>query len=73
MRTYLKIHFNSEGENPMETLKRVKKVGFIPVVGDYDFVIDYNTPGEYSEIISRLHDALAGSGVYYRLVSRDAV
>ena len=71
MRTYLKIHFSSEGENPMEAIKRVKEVGFVPVVGDYDFVIDYCTPEEYEDIIRRLHDALGGSGVYYRLVSRD--
>ena len=71
VRTYLKIHFNSEGETPMDIIKRVKNIGFIPVVGDYDFVIDYKTPTEYSDIIKRLHDTLAGSKVYYRLVSRD--
>ncbi len=71
LKTYLKLHFYSEGPNPLEIVKLVKQIGFLPVVGDYDFVIEYDTPSEYADIVRRLHDALAGTRVYYRLISKE--
>ncbi|MCD6461325.1 MAG: hypothetical protein J7L61_01105 [Thermoplasmata archaeon] len=71
MKTYLKLHFNSEGKNPLDIIRMVKEVGFVPMVGDYDFVIEYDSPSDYADIVTRLHEVLAGSKVYYRLVSKE--
>ncbi len=56
----------------MNVIKRLKDLNFSPVVGEYDFVKEYNTTEEYAEIVKELYDALKGTGVRYRLITRKA-
>ncbi|RLF49622.1 MAG: hypothetical protein DRN20_01570 [Thermoplasmata archaeon] len=69
MKTYIKLYFNSEGAPPMEVINTLKSVGFQPVVGNYDFVIEYESPQEYAEILTKLHNALRGKRVSYTLTT----
>lgn len=71
MKTYLKIHFSSEGFSPMEVIKLVKSIGFAPVVGNYDFSIEFSGPKEYAEIVDKLHDKLKGTKVMYALSTKE--
>ena len=70
MRLYIKIYFNSESISPLEIIKSIKEMGFEPVVGDYDFVKNFDTPEEYGILVEKLHDTLQGTSTYYRLSTR---
>ncbi|MDO9537207.1 MAG: hypothetical protein Q7J68_02690 [Thermoplasmata archaeon] len=67
MKLYLKIYFNSEGASTMDVITIAEKVGFEPHVGDYDFVIDFESPEEYSEIMGKLHTMLKGTKTMYKV------
>lgn len=72
MKLYVKIHFSSEGKDPLDVIRAVEEVGFSPVIGDYDFVIEFQTPEEYGRVIKRLHLVLKGSRASYSLTTRKA-
>ncbi len=65
MKLYLKIYINSQGASTLEIIKIAEKMGFSPSVGDYDFVIDFETPEEYGEILEELHRMLKGTKALY--------
>jgi hypothetical protein len=73
MKTYLKLQFSSEGELPSETIKRLEKLGWKPIRGDYDFVMEGGLGeglGEsFRDMIDKLHRTLEGTGVRYSLYS----
>ena len=66
----MKLYFSSESISPLEIVKSVKELGFRPVVGDYDFVTDFETPEEYGILVETLHETLAGTNTTYRLTTR---
>ena len=73
MKTYLKIQFHSEGAPPSEVIKRLEKLGWKPIRGDYDFVMEGGL-GEglgqsFRDMIDQLHDTLDGTDVRYTLYS----
>ncbi|MBS3782204.1 MAG: hypothetical protein KGY66_05525 [Candidatus Thermoplasmatota archaeon] len=70
MRMYVELYFSSEGTNPLEILDKMKDLGFDPVVGEYDFAKDYETPEEYEEILNDLTQVLEGTDTRYRLTTR---
>ncbi len=70
MKLYIELYFSSNGTEPMKVIKKLKDIGFDPVVGEYDFAKDYDTPAEYGEIIDKLSRALRDTGVNYRLITR---
>lgn len=70
MKLYIKVYFNSESISPLEIIKSIKDMGFEPVVGDYDFVKDFETPEEYGLMVEELHNSLQGTGTFYRLSTR---
>lgn len=70
MRLYIQLFFDSNGENPLDILDEMKDLGFDPVVGDYDFAKDYESPDEYKDIVGDLIEALEDTGVRYRLTTR---
>jgi hypothetical protein len=70
MKLYLKLYFNSEGKSTMNVIAIAEKVGFSPNVGDYDFVIDFETPEEYAEIMEKLHKMLKGTKCLYKVTTR---
>jgi len=66
----VKLYFSSESISPLEIVKSVKELGFRPVVGDYDFVTDFETPEEYGILVETLRETLAGTNTTYRLTTR---
>jgi len=71
MITLVKFQFSSEGLSPLEVLDIVLPLGFRPVVGDYDYAIEYEEHEEYMRLLPRLHEALKGSGVRYELTTEE--
>ena len=67
MKLYLKMYFSSEGKSIMDVIKLAEKLGFGPHVGDYDFVIDFETPEQYGEITEKLHKMLKGTKTMYKV------
>ncbi len=70
MKLYIELYFDSNGADPLVTIKKMKELGFDPVVGEYDFAKDYETPEEYGKIVEDLSHALKGTSVSYRLITR---
>jgi hypothetical protein len=69
MKLYLKIYFSSEGASTMEIIKRAEKEGFGPTVGDYDFVIDIDSPEEYTDVTEKIHKMLKGTKCMYKVTT----
>jgi len=67
MKLYLKIYFSSQGASPMEVINIAESLGFGPNVGDYDFVIDFESPEEYAQITDKLHKMLKGTKAMYKV------
>lgn len=70
MKLYLELYFKSSGTDPIIIIKRIKDIGFDPVVGEYDFMKEYDDAQEYGEIVEDLVDALEDTDVRYRLITR---
>ena len=70
MKLYVKLYFSSESISPLEIVKSIKELGFRPVVGDYDFMAEFETPEEYGVLVESLHETLAGTSTTYRLTTR---
>jgi len=70
MKLYIELYFSSEGTPPQVIIKKMKDMGFEPVVGQYDFAKEYNNPEEYAGIVKRLSKELEGTKLRYRLVTR---
>ena len=71
MKLYLKIYFSSEGKSAMDVIKIGEKAGFSPYVGDFDFVVDYETLEEYGEIIKKIHKMLKGTKTMYKVSTKN--
>jgi hypothetical protein len=69
MKLYLKIYFSSEGKSIMDVIKLAEKLGFGPNVGDYDFVIDFNSPEEYTQVTEKIHKMLKGTKCMYKVTT----
>ena len=70
MKLYLKIYFSAQGATPMDVIKIAEKVGFSPYVGEFDFVLDYETLEEYEDITNKLHAMLKGTKTMYKVSTR---
>jgi hypothetical protein len=73
VKTYIKIEFSSEGALPSEIIKRLEAIGWKPVIGQHDFMIE-GGPGEgvgesYRRMIDDLHKALKGTNARFALYS----
>ncbi len=70
MKTYLTVFFNSEGARPSEITDLLHNLGFKPIQGAHDFVYDWGTRTNIRDVIwfgDRLHTALKGTGILYKL------
>lgn len=54
----------------MEVITIAEKLGFSPYVGDFDFVLDFETTEEYEDITNRLHKMLKGTKTMYKVSTR---
>lgn len=70
MKTYILIWHSSEGENPLQVMERLTRIGFKPVRGKYDLEFDHGTEVELIDIITlgnMVHETLNGTKVLYKL------
>ncbi|MHB1434962.1 MAG: hypothetical protein ACYCPN_02685 [Thermoplasmata archaeon] len=74
METYLRLMVHSQGASPTEVARRLWKVGFVPVQGNYDFVYDWEgtpDPEELVELTEEVGRVLAGCRVLFELETID--
>ncbi len=70
IKTYIRVELSSEGESPKQIIERMRKLGGVPVVGDYDFEIDLDDDERLFDKLEEIHLALKGSSVRYMLTTR---
>lgn len=70
IRTFIRIELSSEGESPKEVVERMRQIGAMPVVGDYDFELSLGDDERLFDRLQDIHHALRGSNVRYSVVTR---
>ncbi len=70
MHTYVDLYFTPDGVSPLEIAERLRlhaNLSFI--VGPHDLVFEWRSVEEFQTILGKLHTALKGTGVTYRVQS----
>lgn len=68
MHTYVDLYFSPRGPSPFEIAKRLKdQAKLVFVVGPHDLVFEWTSVEEFREALERIHRALRGTGVTYRV------
>ncbi|MBS3816406.1 MAG: hypothetical protein KGY76_02455 [Candidatus Thermoplasmatota archaeon] len=72
MKLYVKVYFGPSNPKPLEVAEEMKDMGFKPVMGEYDFAQEFDSPSEYEEMVDQLRRtlrgrSLEGSDLYFRL------
>ena len=70
IKTYIRVELSSEGESPKQIIERMRKMGAVPVVGDFDFEMDLEDDERLFDKLEEIHLALKGSNVRYTLTTR---
>ena len=70
IRTYIRVELSSEGESPRQVIDRLRKVGAVPVVGDFDFELTLGDDQRLFDKLEEIHGSLKGSGVRYMITTR---
>lgn len=70
IRTYIRVDMSSEGESPKQIIERMRTIGAVPVVGDYDFELDLGDDERIFDRLEDIHRALRGSSVRYSVTTR---
>jgi hypothetical protein len=63
IKTYIRVELSSEGESPKQIIERMRRMGAVPVVGDYDFEMDLDDDERLFDKLEEIHLALKGSNV----------
>ena len=74
-KTYLIIWHSSEGSSPYEVMQTIAELGFVATIGYYDLEYDHGKKVGLDEIMSlanKVHHALKGSNVLYKIETRPA-
>ncbi len=66
---YVKILLSSEGETPKRLVERMKRVGALPLVGDFDFEVKLNPDERLFDKLDAIHHALKGARVRYTVTT----
>ncbi len=68
MHSYIDLYFSPEGPSPLEVAERLRtKAGLAFVIGPHDLAFEWQTVEEFRASLHRIHDALQGMGVTYRV------
>ena len=70
IKTYIRVELSSEGESPRQIIERMRRVGAVPMVGDYDFELRLTEDERLFDKLEEIHHALKGSGVRYVITTR---
>src|SRR4030042_799251 len=61
---------SSEGESPKQIIERMRKIGAVPIVGDYDFELKLEDDKRLFDKLEEIHHSLRGANVRYTLTTR---
>lgn len=68
MHTYVDLYFAPESVSPLDLAQRIHdQAGLRFIIGPHDLAFGWSTVEEFRFTLARLHDALKGTGVFYRL------
>jgi len=70
IKTYIRVELSSEGESPKQVIERMRKIGALPVVGDYDFELALGEDERIFDKLEEIHHTLRGSSVRYTVTTR---
>jgi len=70
IKTYIRVELSSEGESPKQIVERMRRIGAVPMVGDYDFELRLTEDERLFDKLEEVHRALRGSNVRYALTTR---
>lgn len=73
IKTYIRVDLSSEGESPKQVIERMRKIGAVPVVGDYDFELALGDDERLFDKLEEIHHTLRGSSVRYTVTTRTDV
>ncbi len=68
MHTYIDLYFTPESSSPLEIAKRLRRHTALSfIIGPHDLTFEWKSEPEFHEQLSKIHDALKGTGVLYRV------
>jgi hypothetical protein len=70
IKTYIRVELSSEGESPKQIIERMRRIGAVPMVGDYDFELRLTEDQRLFDKLEEIHHALKGSNVRYAITTR---
>jgi len=70
IRTYIRVELSSEGDSPKQIIERMRKIGGVPVVGDYDFEFMLGDDQRLFDRLEEIHAVLKGANVRYTVSTR---
>jgi hypothetical protein len=68
-KVYVKFVLSSEGESPKRIVERMKRIGALPLVGDFDFELALGPDERLFDKLELIHKALKGSRVMYTVTT----
>jgi len=69
IKTYVRVELGSESESPKQIVERMRKIGAVPIVGDFDFEVRITEDQRLFDKLDEIHEALKGSHVLYTLTT----
>lgn len=69
IKTYIRVELGSEGESPKQVIDRMRKIGAVPVVGDFDFELSIGEDERLFDKLEDIHKALKGADVRYSVTT----
>jgi hypothetical protein len=70
MHTYVDLYFAPDGTSPLEVAERLRDTaGLSYVVGPHDLHFEWMDVEEFRSMMDRIHTALRGTGVTYKVES----
>ena len=70
MYSYVDLYFAPDGMTPLEVAERLHRAAEVTyIVGPHDLCFSWRTVDEFRERMQRIHGALRGTGVSYRVES----
>lgn len=70
MHTFVDLYFSPDGLSPLQIAERLREhAGLSFIVGSHDLVFEWSSVKQFRDRLQKLHEALQGTEVTYRLES----
>jgi hypothetical protein len=68
MHSYIDLYFTPDSIPPVEVARRIREsAGLSFIIGRHDLAFEWTTEEEFHHLLSKIHEALKGTGVLYRV------